>query len=299
MPRTGFDEAALDDVELLERRDEGGLLRALAAAGAAVRRAAGTADDFDVDRLRGQTPRAVLVVTDGPAVGAARAIVRVASPMAPALKWSGVELPRWAGPADALLVAALDGRHPRIAGLVEQGVRRGLAVAVVADAGSPVADAAGRNPVAALPHDLNRRAARWALLGPLLQAVDALGLAHVPVPVLEEISDALDDTAEACRVSGDAFTNPAKALAAEFAETLPVIAGAGPLAGIAAREFADALELLAGAAAEATSLPDNVGRAGALLSQSGSAARASRTTSRTSSGTGRSTAMPPPGARGW
>jgi hypothetical protein len=87
----------------------------------------------------------------------------------------------------------------------------------------------------------------------------------VPPAVLDEIAEALDRTAEACRVSGDAFTNPAKALAAEFAETLPVIVGAGPLAGIAAREFADALELLAGAAAEAMTLPDNTARAGALL----------------------------------
>lgn len=266
-------DLALDDPELLERRDEGRLLWSLAGAGAGVRRVAGTAADFGVDRLRGEVPRAVLVATDGPAVGVARALVRLAAPMAPALKWGGVELPRWAGPADALLVAAVDGRHPRVAGLVEQGNRRGMSVAVVTQEGSPVADAAGRSPVAALPRELNQRAARWPLLAPMLLALDSLGLLPVPVPMLDEIADALDSTAEACRLTGDAFTNPAKALAAEFAETLPVIAGAGPLAGIAAREFADALELFAGCPAEATSLPDNVARAGALLAQESSAGR--------------------------
>jgi hypothetical protein len=99
----------------------------------------------------------------------------------------------------------------------------------------------------------------------LLQAANALRLYLVPPTIFGEVADALDQSAEACRPSVDAFTNPAKALAVEFAEALPLIAGAGSLAGIAAREFTDALELFAGVAAEAVSLPDGVARAGALL----------------------------------
>ena len=95
----------------------------------------------------------------------------------PALAWHGVELPRWAGPSDALLIGAVDGRHPRLLSLAEQGARRGLAMAVVAPADSQVASAAGRDPVHPLPTDLNPRAARWAVLTPLLQALDALGRA--------------------------------------------------------------------------------------------------------------------------
>ena len=75
-----------------------------------------------------------------------------------------------------------------------------------------------------------------------------------------------------CRPGGDAFTNPAKALAAEFADTMPLIVGAGALASVAARATADALQLCAGVEAVSVSLPDGVGRAGALLRGAGPAA---------------------------
>jgi hypothetical protein len=103
------------------------------------------------------------------------------------------------------------------------------------------------------------------VLAPLLQALDALGLHSVPPALLARIADALDETAEACRPSGELFTNPAKALAAEFAEARPLIVGAGTLASVAARSTADALQMAAGSPAVAVSLPDGAGRAGALL----------------------------------
>ena len=87
-----------------------------------------------------------------------------------------------------------------------------------------------------------------------------------------EIIDALDATAELCRPTGEAFTNPAKALAVEFAETRPLIAGAGPLAAVAASAVAESLQVLAGADALAVGLPDDLVRAIALLRGSGSGA---------------------------
>ena len=81
------------------------------------------------------------------------------------------------------------------------------------------------------------------MLAPLLQALDALGLHTVAPALLERIADALDETAEQCRPGGEVFTNPAKSLAVEFAETRPVIVGAGALAGVAARAIADAVQL--------------------------------------------------------
>lgn len=261
-----FDEALLDDADALAVRDDGRLLWTLAGSGAQVRRAVEVSEEFDVSRLRAaDVPRALLVAADSPAKGAGRLLVRLATPATPAVMWHGVELPRWAGPADALLVASSDGRHPRLARVVEQAGHRGLAVAVAAPEGSPVAAAAGRAPVAHVPADLNRRAALWAVLTPLLQAVDALEVASVPAAVLARIADAMDEIAEACRPSADAFTNPAKALAVEFAESLPLIAGAGQLAGVAGQLFADQLQLLAGVSAVAVSLPDGVAPAGALL----------------------------------
>ena len=261
-----FDESLLDDPDALALRDDGRLLWALAGSGAQVRRAVDIADEFDMSRLAGgAVPRALLVAVDSPAKGAGRVLVRLATGVTPTLMWHGVELPRWAGSADALLVASSDGRHPRLARVTEQGAHRGLAVVVVAPEGSPVAEAAGRAPVAHIPGDLNRRALVWAVLTPLLQAAHVLEVASVPASLLALVADALDETAEGCRPSADAFTNPAKALAVEFAEAQPLIAGAGQLAGVAGRLFADALQLFAGAPAIAVTLPDGVAAAGALL----------------------------------
>ncbi|MDQ2795703.1 MAG: hypothetical protein M3Y06_00820, partial [Actinomycetota bacterium] len=54
----------------------------------------------------------------------------------------------------------------------------------------------------------------------------------------------------------------------------PLIAGAGALAGVAARAISDALQLFAGVTSVSVSLPDGVARAGALLRGGGGAAQA-------------------------
>jgi hypothetical protein len=138
-------------------------------------------------------------------------------------------------------------------------------MAVVAPAGSQVAAAAGRAPVHELPRDLNIRASRWAVLTPLLQALDAMGIYPASSELFAGVADALDEMAELCRPTGELFTNPAKSLAVEFAESIPLVVGAGPLASVAARATADALQLYAGVEAVSVSLPDGVARAGALL----------------------------------
>jgi glucose/mannose-6-phosphate isomerase len=265
-----FDESLLDDVERLQQRDEQRLLYALATAGAQVRRAVETVGDFGIEGLRGvEMPRALLVATDSAPSAASRLITRISCTRTPALTWHGVELPRWAGPADALLIGSVDGRHPRLAELAAEGSRRGLAMAVVAPAGTQVAAAAGRAPLHELPPDLHPRAARWSILAPLLQALDVLGANQIPSGLLIEVADALDEKAEACRPDGDAFVNPAKALAVEFADAFPLIVGAGALAGVAARAISDTLQQFAGVMSVSVSMPDGVSRAGSLLRGAG------------------------------
>lgn len=265
-----FDEALLEDAARLEQRDEHRLLWALATAGAQVRRAIETVGDFGIEQLRGaDMPRALLVATDSAPSAASRLITRLSCTRTPALTWHGVELPRWAGPADALLIGSVDGRHPRLAELAAEGARRGLAMAVVAPPGTQVAAAAGRAPLHELPADLHPRAARWSILTPLLQALDVLGVNLIPAGLLIEVADALDERAEVCKPDGDAFVNPAKALAMEFAESIPLIAGAGALAGVAARAISDALQQFAGVTSVSVSLPDGVARAGSLLRGAG------------------------------
>lgn len=269
---SGFDEGLLDDPVRLLHRDDQRLLWALATAGAQVRRAIETLGDFGIETLRGaELPRAMLVATDSAPSAGSRLITRLSCTRTPALTWYGVELPRWAGPADALLIGSVDGRHPRLAELAAQGDQRGLAMAVVAPPDTEVAQAAGRAPLHELPRDLHPRAARWSVLTPLLQALDALGVNHIPSGTLIEVADALDEKAELCKPDGDAFVNPAKALAIEFADASPLIAGAGALAGVAARAISDALQQFAGVTSVSVSLPDGVGRAGALLRGAGPA----------------------------
>ena len=261
-----FDDAVLDDAELLTRRDPGGLLWALATAGAQVRQAVERAPEAGFDRLKAEhAPRSVLVVTDTSAPGTAQVLARLAGFAAPAVTWSGVELPTWAGPADAMFIGSLDGHHPRLAALAAGAAQRGLAVAIAAPAGSPVAAAASRAAVAEIAADRHPRAARWSILAPLLLAGHEMGVLDGSSELLLAIADALDEVAAACRPQGDPFTNPAKALAVEFAEALPLIAGAGPLASVAARLTRDAVQLDAGVPAVAVALPDGVAIAGSLL----------------------------------
>jgi glucose/mannose-6-phosphate isomerase len=266
----GFQPEQLEDGEALLRADRGGLLRALATAGAQVRRALGVSGEFGVDRLRGQlAPRSVLVAPDASAPYLSNLIGALASSAAPVLDWREDQLPNWAGPADVLLVASANGRHPRLAELVAQADRRGLALAVAAPAGSPVAAAAARHPIADLSHLSAEppRALWWALATPVLQAAGALGLLGSLdiVELLERVADSLDEVAETDRPDSSAFVGPAKLLAAELAESVPVIVGIGAVATVAARRIAGSVQLIGGSTAMAAALPDDVARIGSLL----------------------------------
>jgi glucose/mannose-6-phosphate isomerase len=59
---------------------------------------------------------------------------------------------------------------------------------------------------------------------------------------LELTAQRLEQVAEACRPDRESFVNPAKALALELAGSLPMIWGAGEVAGVAATRMACQLE---------------------------------------------------------
>jgi glucose/mannose-6-phosphate isomerase len=265
-----FDPDVLDDEGLLVRRDEGRLLWSLAGSGAHIRRAVNVGAETDFARLSSEDrPRAVLLVGDATCRPALRILARLLLAGAPTIVWNGAELPRWAGPADALIAASLDGHQPRVASIVSDAGRRGLALCVLAPPDSPVAAVAGRAPVAHLDPEAHSRASLWAVLTPMLQAADALGVFSLADARLDEIADGLDLVAETCRPTSPTFTNPAKGLALDLAEATGLIVGAGPLAAVAARLVADGLRLVAGAPAISVSLPDGMPTAVALLSARG------------------------------
>ncbi|GGT35746.1 SIS domain-containing protein [Streptomyces purpureus] len=287
-----LDESLLDDPDALARADHRGLLRGAAEAGARVRTAARHAAEAGIGDLRPEgRPRAVLVAGTGTAAtgvadlvtalaGAAAPVTRLhptgVAPAAGALRW---ELPGWAGSVDLLLVVTTDGSEPGLALLAEQAYRRGVTVVAVAPRRSPLTEAVGNThglvvPMATPPNEQYEETletpaaspgALWALFTPLLALLDQLGLATAPPDVLEKVADRLDHTAERCGPAIATHSNPAKALAAELTESLPLIWTEGATAGPAGRRFAAVLAELAGLPALAAHLPEALAAHGVLL----------------------------------
>ena len=275
--------------------------RAAAAVGAGHRRAPRCAGrsrlrgDFGVERLRGdELPRALLVATDARAVGCARGwSPGSAATRTPALAWHGVELPRWAGPADALLDRL--GRRPApAAGRAGRAGRRGAGWRWPSSRrpGRQVAAAAGRAPLHELPRDLHPRAARWAVLTPLLQALDALGLQPDPARrCSSQVADALDETGRGSAARRRRVHQPGQGAGRGVRRSRArSIVGAGPLAGVAARAICRrAAAVRRRRRRWPSACPTASARAGALLRGAGPArsTTSSATASRTDRARGR------------
>ncbi|MFJ3232597.1 SIS domain-containing protein [Streptomyces sp. NPDC086787] len=284
-----LDESLLDTPEGLAEADHRGLLRGAAEAGARVRTAARHVVEAGVGDLSPDgRPRAVLIAGPGAAAthaadllgtlaGAGSPVTRLApsgvAPAAGALRW---ELPGWAGSVDLLLIATPDGTEPSLSLLAEQAYRRGCAVAAVAPARTPLQEAvAGAHglflPMSTAPYDHDEPLAAsspgvlWALLTPLLALLDRVGLLSAPPEALEKVADRLDHIAERCGPAIVTYSNPAKTLAAELADALPVIWTEGASAGPAGRRFAAALAELAGRPALVEELPEALAAHNALL----------------------------------
>ncbi|MFJ9131385.1 SIS domain-containing protein [Streptomyces sp. NPDC102340] len=284
-----FDESLLDDPDALARADRRGLLRGAAEAGARVRTAARHAAEAGIADLKPDgRPRAVLIAGPGTAAagvadligrlaGAASPVVRLrptgVAPAAGALRW---ELPGWAGSVDLLLIATPDGTEPSLSLLVEQAYRRGVTAVAVCPSGAPLTEAvAGAHglfvPMATAPYEQDEPAAAsapgalWALLTPLLALLDRTGLLPAAPDTLAKVADRLDQVAERCGPAIATYSNPAKTLAAELAEALPLIWTEGAAAGPAGRRFAAAIAELAGHPALAADLPEAMVAHGALL----------------------------------
>ncbi|MEU6925347.1 SIS domain-containing protein [Streptomyces sp. NPDC046631] len=285
-----LDESLLDAPEALARADRRGLLRGAAEAGARVRTAARHAAEAGVAELNPEgRPRAVLVAGSGTAAsGVADLITALAGASAPvtsihptgvapaagAMRWT---LPGWAGSVDLLLIVTADGSEPGLALLAEQAYRRGCSVVAVTPRQSPLREAIdGAHglvvPMASAPHgeyDAETSAAGpgtlWALFTPLLALLDRVGLLTASAEALQSVADRLDRTAERCGPAIATYSNPAKTLAAELADSLPLIWTEGEAAAPVGRRFAAVLAELAGRPALAAELPEALPAHGTLL----------------------------------
>ena len=285
-----LDESLLDTPEALSEADRRGLLRGAAEAGARVRTAARHATEAGVGDLKPDgRPRAVLIAGPGAAAicvadllgtlaGPGSPVIRLAptgvAPAAGALRW---ELPGWAGSVDLLLITTPDGTEPGLSLLADAAYRRGCTVVAVAPARTPLTEAVeGAHglfvPMATAPYEeegqelaASAPGVLWALLTPLLALLDRTGLVTAPPEAVEKIADRLDHIAERCGPAIATYSNPAKTLAAELADTLPVVWTEGVSAGPAGRRFAAALAELSGRPAVVAELPEALAAHSALL----------------------------------
>jgi glucose/mannose-6-phosphate isomerase len=266
-----IDERRLDDPEALAALDHHDTLRALASAGAQVRRALVAAEEAGIERVGdGERPRSVLVAALGGSavVGDVLDLLAESGSPVPLLARREPPLPGWVGPLDLVVAVSQSGRASGPLALAAEAARRGAALLTVGAADSPLAEVTARahgvHVDVAVPAP-SSRTALWSMLTPVLLAADVLGLAHAPASVLERVADVLDEVAEECRPSSESFVNPAKVLATGLDGTVPVVLGDGALTGVAASRAAAMLARTARVPALHGALPDAASQVVATL----------------------------------
>ncbi|SEK24149.1 phospho-glucose isomerase C-terminal SIS domain-containing protein [Blastococcus sp. DSM 46786] len=263
-------EEVLDDLELLRARDPRGLLPAVAGSGAQVRETTRLTEEAGLDRVTGAgRPRGLVVVARREGAVAASVLRALLGPTSPVTVdvVPGPALPVWTGPSDIAVVATRTGAGAYAVGPAYEAARRGVSLVGIGADDAPLRGvcASARAPYVALPRTRVRHTTLWSLLTPMLRLATDLGLLAPAVADPEAVAAALDEVAAECGPARETFVNPAKSLALELLDTLPVIASEGPLAGAAATRFADQLATLAGLPATDFRLPDQRVAACAVL----------------------------------
>ena len=245
-----FDEELLDDPEGLAAVDGSGLLRAAASAGAQMRSTAGAATEAGLDRLTGERPRALVLITrPGAAAAAAPLLVALLGPSCPVPLVACEAVPSWAGALDVVLAHTTDPGDQELAVGVDRAVRRGAQVVLTAPPDGPVAAAAaGRSVLLAPRIDVPPGLVLPRALAAGLLLLDALGLLRVD---LDALAGELDREAERCHPGHESFVNPAKSLTLRMVGRTPLLWGTDPLATAVARHAAASLAAHAGVVAHA------------------------------------------------
>ncbi len=238
------DEALLDNGERLREADPSQMLRALASAGAQLRESAALAAEANFVTLTDEgRPRAVVVAGVGTAARTGDLLETVAGPRCPVpvVGHRSAGIPGWVGAADAVIAVSASGRSPEAIAAAEAAGRRGARLVAIGPPNSDLQALAERYraPFVAIPRRAPARVSLWALTVPVLLAGRALGLLRIAEADFAETAVRLDADAERCRPDADSFVNPAKALALELANSIPIVWGSSPLATVAARRVGD------------------------------------------------------------
>jgi glucose/mannose-6-phosphate isomerase len=239
----------LDDPEIVEAGDPGGMLRQVASSAAQVRTALRACAEADLSELSPDArPRAIVVAGSGGAGGsafAADALAAICGTGAPVQVTgvSGWQLPGWIGAADLVIAVSRSGHTAEALALAAEAARRGCYLVGVGAPGSPLQELAARARGTFIPVTSvgPARAMPWALTVPLLVCADRLGVARIDAAAYETAAAVMEDVSHQCRPASESFVNPAKSLALDLVGRLPVIWGGSPVAAAAARRFASQL----------------------------------------------------------
>jgi glucose/mannose-6-phosphate isomerase len=240
------DEGLLESAERIQAADPSGMLRALASAGAQVRESAALAAEANLASLADEgRPRAVVVAGVGTAGRTGDLLETVAGPRCPVpvVGHRTAGIPGWVGAADAVIAVSASGRSPEAIAAGEAAARRGARMVAIGPPDSELQALAerARAPFVPVPRRAPARASLWALTVPVLLAARSLGLVRIAEADFAETAARLDADAERCRPDADSFVNPAKALALDLANSIPIVWGSSPLATVAARRVGDML----------------------------------------------------------
>ena len=239
----------LDDLEIVEAGDPGGMLRQVASSAAQVRTALRACAEADLSALSQDTrPRAIVVAGSGGAGGstfacdALAAICGLGSPVQ-VTGVSGYQLPGWVGAADLVITVTRSGHTAEALALAGEAARRGCDLVGVSAPDSALQELVAHARGTFIPVTTvgPARAMAWALTVPLLVAAARLGVARISDEDYEAAAAAMEDVSHQCRPSSESFVNPAKSLALDLVGRLPLIWGGSQVAAAAARRFASQL----------------------------------------------------------
>ncbi|HEX6873003.1 MAG TPA: SIS domain-containing protein, partial [Micromonosporaceae bacterium] len=240
------EESLLDDAGALLAADASGMLRALASAGAQVRESAALAAEANLTSLADEgRPRAVVIAGVGTAARTGDLLETVAGPRCPVpvVGHRSAGIPGWVGAADAVIAVSASGRSPEALAAADAAGRRGARLVAIGPPNSELQAMAerARAPFVPVARRAPARVSLWALTVPVLLAARTLGLVRINEADFAETAARLDADAERCRPSAESFVNPAKALALDLANSIPIVWGSSPLATVAARRVGDML----------------------------------------------------------
>ena len=233
----------LDDAELVEAADPGGMLRQVASSAAQVRSAVRTCSEVDLSPVTNPgRPRAIVVAGMGGSgiAGDVLAAICGTGNSMQVVTSHGYQLPGWVGAADLVIAVSCSGSTEETLAVATEAVRRGSNLVAVGAAGSPLQAIAtqARAPFVPVVSAGMPRSTLWGLSIPLLVIAERTGVLEVGEDVYEATAAALEQIAFQCRPTSESFVNPGKSLALDLFGALPMIWGTSPLSGVAAKRFA-------------------------------------------------------------